>query len=56
MFRSMTSFARARGTVGGEDITVEIKSVNNRFFDCSVRISRLYTFLFAWPSLGHHQF
>ncbi len=45
MFRSMTSFARARGTVGGKDITVEIKSVNNRFFDCSVRISRLYTFL-----------
>lgn len=41
----MTSFARARGTVGGKDITVEIKSVNNRFFDCSVRISRLYAFL-----------
>ena len=45
MFRSMTSFARARGTVGGKDVTVEIKSVNNRFFDCNVKISRLYTFL-----------
>ena len=45
MFRSMNSFARARGTVGGKDITVEIKSVNNRFFDCNVKISRLYTFL-----------
>lgn len=45
MFRSMTAFGRARGTVGGKDITVEIKSVNNRFFDCNVRISRLYAFL-----------
>ncbi len=45
MFRSMTAFARARQSVNGKDITVEIKSVNNRYFDCSVKISRLYSFL-----------
>ena len=45
MFRSMTAFGRARETVGGKDITAEIKSVNNRYFDCTVKISRLYSFL-----------
>ena len=34
----MTSFGRSRASVGGKDITVEIKSVNNRYFDCSVRL------------------
>ena len=38
MFRSMTAFGRARMTVAGKDITVEIKSVNNRYFDCTVKI------------------
>ena len=45
MFRSMTAFGRARESVGGKDITAEIKSVNNRYFDCTVKISRLYSFL-----------
>lgn len=45
MIRSMTSFGRARRTVGGNDITVEIKSVNNRFFDCSVKLPRAFSFL-----------
>ena len=45
MFRSMTAFGRARETVNGKDITAEIKSVNNRYFDCSVKITRLYGFL-----------
>jgi len=45
MFRSMTAFGRARKTVASKDITVEIKSVNNRYFDCSVKITRLYSFL-----------
>ena len=38
MFKSMTSFGRDRRTVGGKDITVEIKSVNNRYFDCTVKL------------------
>ncbi|MBQ9703541.1 MAG: YicC family protein, partial [Clostridia bacterium] len=45
MFRSMTAFARARMTVNGKDITAEVKSVNNRYLDCNVKISRLYSFL-----------
>ena len=45
MIKSMTSFGRARATVGGKDITVEIRSVNNRFFDCSVKLPRAFSFL-----------
>ncbi len=45
MIRSMTSFGRARKVVGGKDMTVEIKSVNNRFFDCSVKLPRAFSFL-----------
>ncbi len=45
MIKSMTAFGRAKATVGGKDITVEIKSVNNRFFDCSVKLPRAFSFL-----------
>lgn len=45
MLKSMTSFGRSRQTVGGKDITVEIKSVNNRYFDCSVKLPRVYSHL-----------
>jgi uncharacterized protein (TIGR00255 family) len=45
MVKSMTAFGRARNTVGGKDITVEIKSVNNRFFDCSIKLPRSFSFL-----------
>ena len=45
MIRSMTGFGRCRETVDGLDITVEIKSVNSRFFDCSPKISRAYAYL-----------
>ena len=42
---SMTAFGRARQTRAGKDITVEMKSVNNRYLDCSVRTPRAYAFL-----------
>ena len=45
MIKSMTAFGRARMTVGGKDITVELRSVNNRFFDCSVKLPRSFSFL-----------
>lgn len=45
MIKSMTAFGRSVQTVDDKNITVEIKSVNNRYFDCSVRISRAYSFL-----------
>lgn len=41
----MTAFGRHRATIGGKEITAEIKSVNNRYLDCSVRMSRSYSFL-----------
>lgn len=45
MIKSMTAFGRAKKTVGGKDITVEIRSVNNRFFDCSAKLPRGFSFL-----------
>ncbi len=45
MIRSMTGFGRHRQTVEGHDITVEIRSVNSRYFDCSVKISRAWSYL-----------
>ena len=45
MIKSMTAFGRSKQTVGGKDITVEIKSVNNSFFDCSTKLPRAFSFL-----------
>lgn len=45
MIRSMTGYGSAKGTVEGLEITVELKSVNNRYLDTSVRLPR--SFLFA---------
>ena len=42
MFRSMTAFGRSRQNIGGKDITVEIRSVNNRYFDCQVRMPHVW--------------
>ncbi len=44
MLKSMTGYGRARQTIDGFDITVEIKSVNNRTLDVSVKLPRAYTF------------
>jgi uncharacterized protein (TIGR00255 family) len=45
MVRSMTGFGRSRETVNGLDVTVEIRSVNSRYFDCFVKIGRAYAYL-----------
>lgn len=45
MLKSMTAFGRACRNVNGKEVTVEIKSVNNRFLDCSIRLPRNYTYL-----------
>ncbi|MEG0114857.1 MAG: YicC/YloC family endoribonuclease [Hydrogenoanaerobacterium sp.] len=42
MIRSMTGFGRAQETLNGRDITVEVKSVNHRFFEFSCRTPRVY--------------
>ena len=44
MVRSMTAFGRARAERGGRDITVEIKSVNNRYLDCSIKVPHLFSY------------
>ena len=40
MIKSMTGFGSAKGVVEGIEITVELKSVNNRYLDTSVRLPR----------------
>ena len=45
MVLSMTGYGRARLTLHGRDITVEIKSVNSRYFEYSSRMPRGYSFL-----------
>ena len=45
MIKSMTGYGSAKGSVEGLNITVELKSVNNRYLDASVRLPR--SFLFA---------
>jgi len=44
LVKSMTGYGRAEETVGGCTITVELRSVNNRYLDCNVRMPRLYLF------------
>lgn len=45
MIKSMTGYGGAKGSVEGLEISVELKSVNNRYLDTSVRLPR--SFLFA---------
>ena len=45
MVKSMTGYGRSQQTVEGMNITVEIKSVNHRYFDFSSRTPRIYGFL-----------
>ena len=44
MIKSMTGYGRAVETVNGREFTVEIRSVNNRYLDCSVRLPRILSF------------
>lgn len=44
MIRSMTGYGTAKGNSGNLALTVELKSVNNRYLDVSVRIPRLYAY------------
>ena len=44
MVKSMTGYGRAEQTLHDRKITVELRSVNNRYLDCNVRMPRLYLF------------
>ena len=40
----MTGYGRAVETINGREFTVELRSVNNRYLDCSVRLPRMVSF------------
>lgn len=40
----MTGYGRARRELHKRDITVEVRSVNNRYLDCTVKMPRMYAF------------
>ena len=44
MVKSMTGYGRAEETVNGCTITVELRSVNNRYLDCTVKLPRSVSF------------
>ncbi|MBQ8978361.1 MAG: YicC family protein [Oscillospiraceae bacterium] len=45
MIKSMTGFGRAQNILHGRDITIEIRSVNHRYYEFSSRLPRTYGFL-----------
>ena len=44
MIKSMTGYGRCVEMLNGREFTVEIRSVNNRYLDCSVRLPRILSF------------
>ena len=44
MVKSMTGYGRAEEKTAGGTITVEVRSVNNRYLDCTVKLPRIYVF------------
>lgn len=44
MIKSMTGYGRASRSFEGREVTVEVRSVNNRYLDCSVKLPRIYSY------------
>ena len=44
MVHSMTGYGRAVQTLRGREITAELRSVNNRFLDCGVKLPRSFSY------------
>ena len=44
MIKSMTGYGRGEAVLRGRPITVEVRSVNNRYLDCTVKLPRIYVF------------
>ena len=40
----MTGYGRGEAVLHGRPITVEVRSVNNRYLDCTVKLPRIYVF------------
>ena len=49
MIKSMTGYGGAKGSAEGLSVTIELKSVNNRYLDVSVKLPR--SLLFAEDAL-----
>ena len=45
MLKSMTGFGRTELTIDAFTVNAQIRSVNHRYMDCSIRIPRCYNFL-----------
>ena len=45
VIKSMTGYGRSEQEAAGRTVLVEIKSVNHKFFECSCRVPRGYSFL-----------
>lgn len=45
MLKSMTGYGRAQKILNGRDITVEIRSVNHRYYEYTSRIPRTYSYI-----------
>ena len=43
MIKSMTGYGSAKGFSGKLEIAVELRSVNSRYLDCTVKMPRMYT-------------
>ena len=44
LIRSMTGYGRGEGVLHDRAITVEVRAVNNRYLDCTVKMPRMYSF------------
>ena len=45
MIRSMTGYGREQRIIDQREITVEIKSVNHRYYEFTARVPRIYGFI-----------
>ena len=45
MIKSMTGYGRSCSSFDGREITVEVRSVNNRYLDCNVKLPRIFGYL-----------
>ena len=52
MIRSMTGYGSAKGKIAGRSFILELRSVNNRYFDLSIKCPRQY--LFAEPAIKEY--
>ena len=44
MIKSMTGYGRACQNFDGREVTVEVRSVNNRYLDCTVKLPRIFSY------------